>query len=488
MSIAALHTPMLFASDLPLLGIVVGTCHLLGLIAAGHAILHTRTSQGAVAWAVSLVAMPYLTVIPYLFLGRSRFEGYVNRRRLGNKRMRSNLGAAASGFVPANLQKPVELIGQRATRALVGLAGTPFVSGNRVRLLIDGEATFDAIFAALETAQRYAILQFFIVRDDILGRRLSELLIRKAQQGVKIYFLYDGIGSYELPGKYIAKLRLAGVDMRAFATSRFINRFQLNFRNHRKIVVVDGRIAFVGGLNVGDDYMGMEPPLAPWRDTHISVEGPALGMIQVSFMEDWYWATQSMPRVDAPQPIEGGDMHCQVIVSGPADAQETCSLFFVEAINSAKERLWMTTPYFVPDEAVFAALRLAALRGVDVRILIPSRADHYVVFKASELYAYDAVRAGIQMYYYLPGFVHQKVVLIDDVAASVGSANLDNRSFRLNFEITVLTVDRKFAAEVETMLTHDFTFARRIEQNEYRRGTTLNRIIMHVARLFAPIL
>jgi len=283
-------------------------------------------------------------------------------------------------------------------------------------------------------------------------------------------------------------LRLAGVDMRAFATSRFINRFQLNFRNHRKIVVVDGRIAFVGGLNVGDDYMGMEPPLAPWRDTHISVEGPAVSMIQVSFIEDWYWATQTLPRFDAPRPVEGGDMHCQVIVSGPADAQETCSLFFVEAINSAKERLWMTTPYFVPDEAVFAALRLAALRGVDVRILIPSRADHYVVFKASELYAYDALRAGIQMYYYRPGFVHQKVVLIDDVAASVGSANLDNRSFRLNFEITVLTVDRKFAAEVETMLTHDFTLARRIEQNEYRRGTTLNRIIMHVARLFAPIL
>jgi cardiolipin synthase A/B len=479
---------MLIVSGLPLLGILVLTCHVLGVVAAGHAILHTRTSQGAVAWAVSLVAMPYLTLIPYLFLGRRRFEGYVDKRRIGNQRMRSSVSNLDTGSASADLAKPAELIGQRATRALVGLAGSPFVAGNRVGLLIDGDATFHAIFAALENAQHYAILQFFIVRDDTLGRRLSDLLISKAQQGVKIYFLYDGIGCHDLPGKYIATLRAAGIEMHAFATTRFINRFQLNFRNHRKIVVVDARVAFVGGLNVGDDYMGMHPPLAPWRDTHIRVEGPAVGLIQFSFIEDWYWATQEMLRVDAPQPVVGSEMHCQVIASGPADAQETCSLFFVEAINSAKERLWMTTPYFVPDEAVFAALRLAVLRGVDVRILMPGRADHYVVYKASMLYAYNAAQAGIQIYRYRPGFMHQKVVLIDDIAASVGSANLDNRSFRLNFEITVLTVDRRFAREVETMLTRDFSNARRIEPDEYRRTSALNRIKMHVARLFAPIL
>jgi cardiolipin synthase A/B len=181
-------------------------------------------------------------------------------------------------------------------------------------------------------------------------------------------------------------------------------------------------------------------------------------------------------------------MHCLVMPSGPADRQETCSLFFVEAINAARERIWITTPYLVPDEAVFAALRLAALRGVDVRILIPSRRDHVVVFAASKLYAYDSLRAGIRIFRYQPGFLHQKVVLIDSVAAAIGSANLDNRSFRLNFEIMVLTVDRGFALEVEAMLLNDFAESLEIDRNEYRQASALRRVLMHVARLFSPIL
>jgi cardiolipin synthase len=181
-------------------------------------------------------------------------------------------------------------------------------------------------------------------------------------------------------------------------------------------------------------------------------------------------------------------MHCLVVPSGPADKQETCSLFFVEAISAARERVWITTPYLVPDEAVFSALRLAALRGVDVRILIPSRRDHIVVFEASRLYAYDSIRAGVRVFRYRPGFLHQKVVLIDDEAAAVGSANLDNRSFRLNFEIMVLTIDRGFAAEVEAMLQRDFAEAYEIDRSEYRKSPAWRRMAMHVARLFAPIL
>jgi cardiolipin synthase len=181
-------------------------------------------------------------------------------------------------------------------------------------------------------------------------------------------------------------------------------------------------------------------------------------------------------------------MHCLVVPSGPADKQETCSLFFVEAINAARERIWITTPYLVPDEAVFAALRLAVLRGVDVRILIPCRRDHRVVFAASKLYAYDSLRAGIRIFRYQPGFLHQKVILIDSVAAAIGSANLDNRSFRLNFEIMVLTVDRGFAQEVETMLLNDFAESLEIDRNEYRQASALRRVLLHVARLFSPIL
>jgi cardiolipin synthase len=476
--------------DLIHIGTLVFLAHALGVIAACHAILHTRTSQGAIAWAVSLVAMPYLTLVPYLFLGRSKFAGYADARRLENETLRTRAHPPEWDTEASSHGRPTEVLGHQFVRSLTRLSGMPFLPGNHVRTLVNGEATFAAILDAIESAQRYIVVQFFIVRADALGEMLKDALLAKAAQGLRVYVLYDSIGSFDLPHRYVASLLAGGVQMHPFATNRqFVNRFQLNFRNHRKIVVVDGERAFVGGHNVGVEYLGGKPPLSPWRDTHIEVRGPAVASIQFVFTEDWYWATQDLPLFDSPPPARPGDgMHCLVVPTGPADKQETCSLFFVEAINAARERVWITTPYLVPDEAVFAALRLAALRGVDVRILIPSRRDHRVVFEASKLYAYDSIRAGVRVFRYRPGFLHQKVVLIDDVAAAVGSANLDNRSFRLNFEIMVLTVDHGFALEVEEMLLRDFAESFEIDRSEYRNAPALRRVLMHVARLFAPIL
>ncbi|PQV53533.1 cardiolipin synthase [Paraburkholderia sp. BL21I4N1] len=480
--------------DLLHVGPLVALAHLLGVVAACHAILNTRTSQGAIAWAVSLVAMPYLTLVPYLFLGRSKFAGYADARRVENELLRTRAHPPEWDTRASSAGLPTQELGARLVHSLTRLGGMPFLPGNSVRTLVNGAATFEAIFEAIESARHYVIVQFFIVRDDALGEMLKDALIAKAQQGVRVYFLYDSIGSFDLPHRYVAALRAAGVETHPFATNRrFVNRLQLNFRNHRKIVSVDGERAFVGGHNVGVEYLGGKPPLSPWRDTHIEVRGPAVASIQFVFTEDWHWATQQLPEFDMPaapsadQPASPG-MHCLVVPSGPADKQETCSLFFVEAINAARERIWITTPYLVPDEAVFAALRLAVLRGVDVRILIPSRRDHRVVFTASKLYAYDSVRAGIRIFRYQPGFLHQKVVLIDNVAAAIGSANLDNRSFRLNFEIMVLTVDRGFAQEVETMLLNDFAESREIDRTEYRNASAPRRVLMHVARLFSPVL
>ncbi|HZZ09536.1 MAG TPA: cardiolipin synthase [Paraburkholderia sp.] len=477
--------------DLLHVGPLVALAHILGVIAACHAILNTRTSQGAIAWAVSLVAMPYLTLVPYLFLGRSKFAGYADARRVENELLRTRAHPPEWDAQASSAGLPTQQLGARLVHSLTRLGGMPFLPGNSVRTLVNGAATFEAIFEAIEGARRYVIVQFFIVRDDALGELLKDALIAKAQQGVRVYFLYDSIGSFDLPHRYVAALRAAGVETHPFATNRrFVNRLQLNFRNHRKIVSVDGERAFVGGHNVGVEYLGGKPPLSPWRDTHIEVRGPAVASIQFVFTEDWHWATQQLPEFDMPapaEPLEHG-MHCLVVPSGPADKQETCSLFFVEAINAARERIWITSPYLVPDEAVFVALRLAVLRGVDVRILIPSRRDHRVVFAASKLYAYDSLRAGIRIFRYQPGFLHQKVVLIDGVAAAIGSANLDNRSFRLNFEIMVLTVDRAFACEVEAMLLADFAQSLEIDRNEYRQASALRRVLMHVARLFSPVL
>ena len=467
-------------------GFAVACIHALGVIAAIHAVLTVRTSQGAVAWAVSLVTMPYLTLIPYLFLGSSKFIGYVEARRACNQAMRSRIGEAHWGDEP-----PVAVDAHPEFAALTAMTGMSFVAGNRVRLLVNGRATFDAIFAAIDRARDYIIVQFFIVKDDALGRALSARLLARAATGVKVYFLYDRIGSHDLPRSYCETLRQGGIQVHEFTAARrgiFVNRFQLNFRNHRKIVVIDGVEAFIGGHNVGVEYLGEKPPLAPWRDTHISVRGPVVLGIQRAFAEDWHWSTGSVPELNREPATSEEDMHCQVVPSGPADRLETSSLFFVTVINAAQERVWLTTPYFVPDEAVFSALRLAVLRGVDVRILIPDRADHRVVFEATTSYALEAARNGINVYRYRHGFIHQKVVLIDDNAAAVGSANLDNRSFRLNFEIMLLTLDRTFAEDVAQMLTRDFEHATLLQKDEARAIPKWRQIAMRVARLFAPIL
>ncbi|MCW8806868.1 MAG: cardiolipin synthase [Rhodanobacter sp.] len=450
--------------------------HLLGLFAAMHAVVHTRTPQGAIGWALGLLLLPYVTLLPYLYLGSSRFTGYPAAY------------ACRPSTYPA-LQVDEQALAPACLRfaAISALQGRPFRSGHRCRLLIDGDAAFDAMLAAMAAAERCLLVQFFVFHDDALGRRVQQVLLQRAAAGIQVCVLFDGVGSHDLPQQYVDTLRAGGVAIHPFATGRWSNRFQLNFRNHRKIVVVDGSRAFVGGLNVGDEYLGLKPPLAPWRDTQLELQGPVVADLQRLFANDWHWITGALPPLLDAAPCDG-EASALIVASGPADPQESGSLFFTAAIHAARERLWLSTPYFVPDQAVLSALQLAVLRGVDVRVLIPSRADHRTVFLASTLHAHHALLAGIHMFRYQPGFLHQKALLVDHDSAAIGSMNLDSRSFRLNFEVSALVVDRNFATAVATMLEADFSRARAIDESEYRDAPYLRRVAMHVARLFDPLL
>ncbi|MEO9214239.1 MAG: cardiolipin synthase [Rhodanobacter sp.] len=453
----------------------IALLHLLGLFAAMHAVMHTRTPQGAIGWALGLLLLPYVTLLPYLYLGSSRFLGY----RVGHRPSPRSAPAAVDTY-------PIDP-GCARFAAISALQARPFRGGHRLRLLINGEAAFDVMLAAMAAAKHCLLVQFFIIHDDVLGRRLQQILLDRAAAGVHVCVLFDGIGSHALPQHYVDTLRAGGVAIHRFATRRWRNRFQLNFRNHRKIVVVDGARAFVGGLNVGDEYLGLKPPLAPWRDTQLELHGPAVADLQQLFADDWQWITGAPPPL-LPTPPGDGDVSALVVASGPADLQETGSLFFAAAINAAHQRVWLSTPYYVPDNAVRAALQLAVLRGVDVRVLIPSRPDHRTVFLASTLHAHHAVRAGIRVFRYQPGFLHQKALLIDRDSAAIGSMNLDSRSFRLNFEVAALAVDPAFAADVAAMLTEDFRHAHAVTEREYLDAPYLRRVAMHVARLFDPLL
>ena len=461
------------------------------IVAAIEAILGNRSSQSAIAWALVLVIFPILGLPLYLIFGGRKFSGYINARRSGNEPFQ-HLVHESRAQLPDSMFATFE-DHEDDYQALMRLASMPCFAGNNSRLLIDGEATFDAIFSAIDQAAEYILVQFYIVRDDEIGVALQKRLIEKAHAKVRVYFLYDSVGGNRLGRGYLNALREAGVEVMAFSGSgsRGGNTFRVNFRNHRKIVVVDGRVAFVGGHNVGDEYLGKSksPDLRPWRDTHVEVEGPAVLGVQLAFIEDWYWMTRQIPPVQV-QPVlaDGGDRRVLVLPSGPADDLETCGLMFTELIHSARQRVWIVSPYFVPDDSVLSALKLAALRGVDVRIMLPEKADHLLVYLAKFSYLEETLPCGIKFYNYQRGFLHNKVVLVDHRIAGIGTANLDNRSFRLNFEITLLFIDRGCVDDVEAMLLHDFESCRQMSLDEIHQRSLFFRIATRIARLFSPIL
>lgn len=474
--------------NITVFGAVYALVELFGIIFAVHAVMHARSSQGAIAWAVSLITAPYIALPLYALFGRKKFSGYIQARRSGDRTVkRQTIDAVRDCLLPFKIKPDGR---KDLAHALESLSGMFFTRGNSVELLIDGEATFSSIFEALESAEEYILVQFFIIRDDALGQRLQQTLIEKSRAGVRCSLLYDAVGSFSLPGSYISELQKNGVEVRAFrSTMGRSSRFQVNFRNHRKIVIIDGRVGFAGGHNIGIEYLGEHRRYGHWRDTHLRVEGPAVQGLQIALLEDWYWAAGEIPDVNwEPQSCHEHGAETLVLPTGPADFFDNCSLFFVQTINVAKNRLWITSPYFVPNESVVEALQLAALRGVDVRIMLPERPDHRLVWLAAFSYIPEVGQAGVKFYRYQQGFLHQKVLLIDEDISAVGTANLDNRSLMLNFEMTVLVADPAFAKTIAAMLERDFADCRKIDIREVERRSWLFRVAVAAARLLAPSL
>ena len=458
---------------------------IIGLLHVLHALMHVRTSQGTIAWVISLLTFPYLAIPLYWVVGRSRFSGYVRGRRAGDSRLRKLAESMHQRMRHYEIKIPDEDVFSKAAMLLGGL---PFTRGNELELLIDGEEVFERLFQEMKNAQTYLCVNFFIVKNDRVGTRFQQALIERAHAGVKVMFLFDEIGSHKLPRRYLRALRDAGVECESFGINRYWwSRLQVNFRNHRKIVVVDGRTAFLGGLNVGDEYLGRDVRFGAWRDTHLQLRGPVVQAVQMVFLEDWFWATARVPELHWNTHPETADQVAAIIPTGPADPADSWQLVVAEAANSSRQKLWIASPYFVPDEGVMTALQAAALRGVDVRILLPERADHLLVWLSTFSYYEQSIPYGIRLFLYQRGFLHQKVILSDDRLAAVGTANLDNRSFRLNFEITAFSPDPGFVDEVKHMLSIDFGHSREATVEDFTGRSFLFRAACRAARLFAPI-
>jgi len=447
------------------------------------AMRQARTPQGSVAWVVFLLAAPYLAVPAFLFLGSFKMFGYVTGRRDDEAIVRG-----LQDF--AERYPPTQTHNAHLYKAMGTIAQIPVGSGSDMDLLIDGAETFEAIFDAIAAAERYVLVQSYIINDDRIGRRLRDLLVERAQAGVSVRLIYDAVGCIRLPDSYLLILKAAGVEVvNAHARGGPRSRLQLNLRNHRKTVVVDGAVGFTGGLNMGDEYMGENPRYGLWRDTHVRLTGPIVLQLQLIFAEDWLWATGEAitPALDWDIRMAHANRDAVLVATGPGDDMETGSLYFCTLINAATERLWIATPYFVPEIDILTALKLAALRGVEVRVLTPRLADHSIPWFAALAYFDEVMDAGVEVWRYTEGFMHQKVVLVDDAIASVGTTNLDNRSCRLNFEETAVFFDAGAAAQVARMLEADFARSFRLKKRLAERRF-FERNAAPVARLFSPLL
>lgn len=478
----ALITPEVIAW-MGITGVVL--MHVLGIAHMVHAVLHVRTSQGTIAWVVTLITFPYVAIPLYWLLGRTRFEGYVRARRSDDDQMSRLVAATYEKLAIKEVEIPRDDAFARTARYLGGL---PFTRGNSLELLIDGEDTFESIFTSIRAAKRYVCVNFYIVKNDGIGRKFQELLIETARSGVEVWFLFDEIGSNKLPRRYLRELKAAGVHCESFGTNRlWFSRLQLNFRNHRKIVIIDGEVGFIGGINVGDEYLGRDQKFGKWRDTHLKMRGPTVEAMQLVFLEDWFWATGKLLSLTWEKEVEQEDQIAAIIPTGPADDLDSWQLMVAEAANSSRERLWIASPYFVPDEGVMTALQAAAIRGVDVRIMIPKRADHLLVWLSAFTYYEQSIPFGVRIFRYQAGFLHQKVMLIDQRLAAVGTANLDNRSFRLNFEIMAFCSDKKFIREVTEMLNTDFENCTEAAVEDFTCRPFHFRVGARLARLMAPL-
>lgn len=464
-------------------GLLVFLLQVAGIYYAIQAIMTARTPQSAIGWSLALIVLPIIAIPLFWIFGESKFAGYSHAGSGQNNALDAALLKCQEAIQPFDSSMSHKYSDSEAiTRGLRHLGAT---EGNTVKLLIDGAATFESIFEEIDRAKELVVVQFYIIHDDGLGRALKERLLAAARRGVRCFVLYDSVGSKGITPEWIGGLRSAGVSVESFITNRQRGRrFQINFRNHRKLVIVDGKVAFIGGLNAGDEYLG-KGPLGAWRDTHMRIEGPAVATLQVPFLEDWNYTTHTVPELEF-RPEASGNAKVLTFPSSPAQMWTVASAVYLEIIHDVRERLWIASPYFVTDPATRTAIAHAALRGVDVRILLPANADHLLPWLSSFTYYPQMQSAGVRIWRYGPGFMHQKVLLADKDLSIVGSINLDFRSFMLNFELAAAVEDRDFATVVEEMFLQDFARAKEENLSSFSDGGLLFRFKCRLASLMSP--
>src|SRR5690625_456247 len=456
--------------------------------------LERKDATSTWAWLMVLFFIPIVGFILYLIFGKTisnrKIFTWDTKSKLGVKRaVQAQMRAIEENqfdFKHEHLMTYKDLIYLHLKNN-----DAIFTQDNKVDIYTDGKEKFNDLIQDIDNATDHVHLLYYIIRHDELGKRIADVLIKKAKEGVEVRLLYDDMGSRLLSRRYIKRLKNAGVLVDAFFPPKIpkIN-FKINFRNHRKLAIIDGKVGYIGGFNIGDEYLGKKKKFGYWRDTHLRIYGDAVRNMQTRFILDWNQASRNdilyEDRYYAAVPA--GNIGVQIVSSGPDSEWEQIKYGYIKMILSAKEYIYIQTPYYIPDESLRDALRIAVLSGVKVKLMIPNKPDHPFVYWATLSYIGDLLNAGAEVYIYQNGFLHAKTIVVDGKIASVGTANIDVRSFRLNFEVNAFLYDEEIAQKLVDAFQHDITLSTQMTKKLYEQRSIGIRFKESVSRLLSPIL
>ncbi|MBD5289558.1 MAG: cardiolipin synthase [Bacteroides sp.] len=461
------------------------------VIAAGCIVVvlsENRNPIRALSWTIALLSLPGIGLIFYLFFGRS-LKGISmisrrNKRRLMHDSRQRTSSEAYSALNPDE---------QQLARLAHNICRAPLTVNNSIRIYTEGDKKFRDLRHDLRAARKSIMVQYYIFSDDALGSEIADILIDKARAGLQVMVIYDHVGSFSASRHFFRRMKEAGVKVHPFFRVTFpqlANR--INWRNHRKIVIIDDAIGYIGGMNIADRYVQGLPDGREWRDTHFRVEGGIIRSLFYSFSIDWNFLKPneagSTYRFDPPAQEKSGNVGMQLITSGPTDRWESLSLCFMKAISTARKRIYIQTPYFLPTDSLQHALEAAALAKLDVRIMIPRRSDSRLLKLASYSYITQSLRAGIKVYLYEPGMLHAKAMIIDNSFVTAGSTNFDFRSFENNFESNLLIYDEAVNTHMRDIFFRDINDCTKLTLKEWMKRPVLQRFYESLLRLISPIL
>ncbi|MGD9666533.1 MAG: cardiolipin synthase [Synergistaceae bacterium] len=439
-----------------------------------------------ILWLLTLILVPVIGVIIYMIIGP-------DLKNMKNRKLFKPSKVLLTDKTPFTEDKRF-LIG----RAIHATSGADLTIRNKVDVLINGEETFDSIKNELRKAKRFIHMQYYIIKDDEIGLEIRDILTEAASAGVKVRVLYDAVGSWKLKREYLDNLKKAGVECHSFMPVSFpMFRRKMNFRNHRKIIVIDGKVAFTGGLNIGDEYLG-KGHLGHWRDTHVRLEGESVGELHKIFLYDWCMRSGEDPGkicenvscddcggASAQDLSQFPVLPLQVVASGIDNAWHSIAMGYFGMISRAKERVWITSPYLVPGPILMNAMTTAALAGVDIRVMMPAQKDHFLVFWGGRGNVENLLRAGVKVYQYSKGFIHTKTLLADDDISSVGTCNMDVRSLEINFEDQLFIYDKGLNAEFARQFLADIKDSVELALNEWEKRPVWHKILESFGRLYS---